>query len=187
MSTNFQIVRLPGKKDLRVAVTDMLHEEDMMGIKSPEWMVRIDGLMQSSVEGFNDYVELFGWYAESSRYTSADVGGPLFTSATLRHTDLILIIPYGGYCTQIESNMNLGIGIENLSIVRLANIGQAKVTVQLIEYKTCKIQSCQQQLDRMVLHVMIGSKTNTVYVYGQDGQSQGQMVSHVNYINNTAE
>lgn len=187
MSTNFQIVNLPGKKDFRIATTDRQPAEDLGGIKSPEWMVKIDGLLHSSVDGYKEYVELFGWYAESSRFTNPDISGPLFTSATLRHSDLILIIPYGGYCAQLESNMNLGVNISNLNIVRLGNIGQMKVIIQMIEYKTCKIQSCQQQLDRMILHVMIGSKTNTVYVYGQDGQSQGQMVSQVDYINNTAQ
>ena len=59
--------------------------------------------------------------------------------------------------------------------------------MQKIEFKICKIQTCQQQLDRMILHVMIGAKTNTIYVYGQDGQSQGQMVSQVDYINNSAQ
>ncbi len=186
MATNFQIVNLPGKREFRIATTDTTNEEHS-GIKSPEWMVKIDELMQSSVEGFRNYVELFGWYGESSRYTNPDISGPLFTSSTLRHSDLILIIPYGGYCAQLESHMNLGTGIGNLTIVRLGNVGQMKVTLQQIEFKTCKIQSCQQQLDRMILHVMIGAKTNTVFVYGQDGQSQGQMVSQVDYINNTAQ
>ena len=187
MSNNYQIINLPGKRDVRIATVDTSDRGDTPAVKSPEWMVKIDGLMQSSVAGFKDYVELFGWYAESSRYTSPDISGPLFTSSALRHSDLVLVIPYGGYCAQLESNMNLGVAISNLNIVRLGNIGQMKVVIQLIEYKTCKIQSCQQQLDRMILHVMIGSKTNTVYVYGQDGQSQGQMVSQVDYINNTAQ
>jgi hypothetical protein len=186
MSSNFQIVTLPGKKEFRIATTDSAQSNDLSTIKSPEWMVKVDGLFHSSVEGYNDYVELFGWYGESSRYTNPDVSGPLFTSSTLRHTDLVLIIPYGGYCAQLESNMNLGVGISNLTVVRLGNIGQMKVMMQMLEFKTCKIQSCQQQLDRMILQIMIGQKTNTVYVYGQDGQSQGQMVSHVDYITNSA-
>lgn len=186
MSSNFQIVNLPGKRDFRIATTDSA-DADPSAIKSPEWMVKIDNLLQSSVQGYTNYVELFGWYAESGRFTSPDVSGPLLTSSTLRHSDLILIMPYGGYCAQLESNMNTGVSINNLNIIRLGNIGQMKIVLQSIEYKTCKIQNCQQQLDRMIIHVMIGSKTNTVYVYGQDGQSQGQMVSKVDYINNTAQ
>lgn len=189
MAPNFQIVQLPGKRDFRIATTDSNFADQEMpnAIRTPEWMVKIDNIMSSSVAGFNDYVELFGWYGESSRFTSPEISGPLFTSATLRHSDLVLIVPYGGYSAQLESNMNLGVGISNLTIVRLGNIGQMKVTMQKIEYKTCKIQTCQQQLDRMILNVMVGAKINTVYVYGQDGQSQGQMVSQVDYINNTAQ
>ena len=120
MSSNFQIVSLPGRKDFKIATTDTAGNND---IKSPEWMVRIDDLLQSSVLGFENYVELFGWYGESSRFTNPDISGPLQTSATMRHSDLILIIPYGGYCAQLESNMNLGSGIATLTIVRLGNIG----------------------------------------------------------------
>jgi hypothetical protein len=186
MPINFEIVNIPGRNNFKIATTSSGKDGDGNAVKSPEWMVKIDTLLQSSVAGFTDHIELFGWYGESSRFTSPDVSGPLYTSATLRHTDLILIIPYGGYSAQLESNMNLGVGINTLSIVRLGNIGQAKVIMQRIDFKTCKIQSCQQQLDRMILHVMIGSKTNTVFVYGQDGLSQGQMVSQVDYISNTA-
>jgi hypothetical protein len=187
MTTNFQIIELPGKRTFRIATTDVPVTDEDIGVKSPEWMVSMDKLMCSTVEGFDDYVELFGWYGESSRFTSPDASGPLFTSSTLRHTDLILIIPYGGYCAQIESNMNLGQPINSLKIVRLGNISQAKVKLQELEYTNCKIQTCQQQLDRMIIHVQIATKTNTVFVYGQDGTSQGQMVSKADYVKNTAQ
>lgn len=187
MSTNFQIVDLPGKGNFRIATTDKVSTDDSVGIKSPEWMVQIDDITVSTVDGFERFIELFGWQGESSRLTGPDVGGPLFASSTLRHTDLVLMIPVGGHAAQIETKMNRGEGIDSLKIIRLGNIQQAKVRLQEIEFNLCKIQTCQQQLDRMIVHVMIGIKTNTIFVFDQTGLCTGQMVSKTNYITNVAE
>ncbi|MES2252499.1 MAG: hypothetical protein V4482_02290 [Pseudomonadota bacterium] len=187
MSTNFQIVDLPGKGNVRIATTDTVSNDASYGVKSPEWMVQIDNITVSTIDGFEDYIELFGWQGESSRLTGPDVGGPLFTSSTLRHTDLILMVPFGGHAAQIETMMNRGENIESVKIIRLGNVLQSKVRLQELEFNTCKIQTCQQQLDRMIVHVMIGIKTNTVYVFDQTGLCTGQMVSKTDYIRNVAE
>ncbi len=187
MSTNFQIVDLPGKGNFRIATTDKTSNDESVGVKSPEWMVQIDDITVSTVDGFENFIELFGWQGESSRLTGPDVGGPLFTSSTLRHTDLILMIPVGGHAAQIETKMNRGESIDSLKIIRLGNIQQAKVRLQELEFNSCKIQSFQQQLDRLIVHVMIGIKTNTIFVFDQSGLCTGQMVSKTNYITNVAE
>lgn len=187
MSTNFQIVDLPGKGNFRIATTDKASSDASVGVKSPEWMVKIDDITVSTVDGFESFIELFGWQGESSRLTGPDIGGPLFTSSTLRHTDLILMIPVGGHAAQVETKMNRGESIDSLKIIRLGNIQQAKVRLQEIEFNACRIQSCQQQLDRMIVHVMIGIKTNTIFVFDQSGLCTGQMVSKTNYITNVAE
>ena len=187
MSNNFQIVDLPGQGNFRIDTTDAPSTDASVGVKSPEWMVQIDAITHSSVEGFEAYIELFGWQGESSRLTGPDVGGPLFTSSTLRHTDLVLMIPFGGHGAQIETMMNRGENISSIKIIRLGNVQQAKVRLQELEFNECKVQTCQQQLDRMIVHVMIGVKTNTVFVYDQAGMCTGQMVSKTDYIRNVAE
>jgi hypothetical protein len=187
MPNNFQIVDLPGKGNFRIATTDTASDDAILGVKSPEWMVKIDDITTSTVDSYTDYIELFGWQGESSRLTGPDVGGPLFTSSTLRHTDLILMIPIGGHAALIETMMNRGENISSVKIIRLGNIQQTKVRLQEIEFNECKIQMCQQQLDRMIVHVMIGIKTNTIFVFDQTGLCNGQMVSKTDYIRNTAE
>lgn len=187
MAQNYTITELAGLKgNLKIATTDTT-TPDERGVKSPEWMLKIDDLLSSSVKDYTDHCELFGWYGESSRLTTSDVSGSLFTSATLKHTDLVLIVPNGAHGAQLESKMNLGIPLKTVQIVRLGNIKQVKVKLQLIEFGTCRVQSFQQQLDRIVLFLSISSKTNTVFVYDQDGSNKGQMVSKADYAQNTAE
>ena len=186
MPQNYTVTELPGHSRIKIATTDTTTPNDR-GVRSPEWMVKIDELVHSNVEGFEDYSELFGWYGESSRFTTGDIGNQLFASATLSHSDLILLLPNGGHGAQIESKMNLGIPLGLVQIVRLGHIKATKVKLQLIDYTTCRIQSFQQQLDRIYLFLSISSKMNTVFVYDIEGNNQGQMVSKADYSRNTAE
>lgn len=186
MSQNFTFTEISGKNKFRIATTDTSTPEDG-GVKSPEWMIKIGDLLTSEVEDFNDYCELFGWYGESSRLTTGDISNQLFTSATLKHSDLIVILPNGGYGAQLESKMNLGIPLPIVQIVRLGNIKSTKVKLQVVDFTLCRIQSFQQQLDRLIVSLSISSKTNTVYVYDINGTNKGQMVSRVDYAKNTAE
>jgi len=188
MPQNYTIIELPGKSKFRLATTDTNNPlENPGGVKSPEWMIQMDDVLASDVDSYNDYAELFGWHAESSRFTTGDISNSLFTSATLKHSDLIVMIPNAGYSAVLETRMNTGTPVELLTIVRLGNIKALKVKLQTIVYNICRIQSFQQQLDRLILQMGVTSKVNTIFVYDQDGQNQGQVVSSVDYSKNTAQ
>lgn len=186
MSANYQVVLLPGEGNLRVATTDV-KDSNEGGVKSPEWMVSIDGHLKSTIEGFETCAELFAWHGESSRFTTGDVSGQLFTSATLKHSDLVLQISNGGHGPELEQKMNKGILLEKITIVRLGNVQQVKVKLQEILYETSRLQKFQQELDRIWLFFTITKRTNTVFVYDNLGTSQGQMVSMVDYSKNNVE
>ncbi len=188
MPQNYTIIELPGRSKFRIATTDTdIPQDNTGGVKSPEWMVQMDDILASDVDDYNDYAELFGWYAESSRFTTGDISNSLFTSATLKHSDLVVLLPNGGFSAILETRMNTGTPVDQLTIVRLGNIKAMKVELQTIVYSNCRIQSFQQQLDRLILQMSVTSKVNTIFVYDNDGQSQGQVVSSVDYSRNTAE
>lgn len=186
MAQNYTVIGIPGKSKFQIATTDVATPGET-GVKSPEWMIKIEDLVSSEVDDFNDHCELFGWYGESSRLTTGDISNTMNSSATLRHSDLVLFIPNGGHGAQLETKMNLGTPLAQVKIVRLGNVKAAKVKMQEIEFTTCRIQSIQQQLDRLYVFLSVGTKTNTVYVFGADGSQKGQMVSKVNYIKNKIE
>ena len=78
-------------------------------VKSPEWMVMIDDVLKSTVGDFEKFAELFDWDSSSSRLTTGDFGNNLFTSSSLRHSMLELMIPNGSYAPVLEGKMNTGI------------------------------------------------------------------------------
>lgn len=186
MAIRYQVIGMMGRADraVQVPITEDPATE-IQSVRSPEWMVKLDDIVFSSITGFEDHCELYGWYAEAGRFTSGDVANQLFTSATLRHSDVIIIIPGGGYAAQLQTQMNMGRMIGQMTIVHLGNVEQSKVKLQEIVHDQCRIQNYQQQLDRLVLHIQVTAKTDTHFVYDRAGQIKGQMVTSVNYSQNS--
>lgn len=185
MAVRYQVVGLMGQaRQVQVPVVDN-DQTDLKAVKSPEWMVSLDDIVFSSVTDFEDHCELYGWYAEAGRFTSGDVSNQLFTSATLCHSDIVIIIPGGGYAAQLQTQMNMGRMISKMTIVHLGNVEQTKVKLQEIVHDQCRIQNYQQQLDRLVLQIQVTAKTDTHFVYDRTGQIKGQMVTSVNYSQNS--
>src|SRR3569833_1151189 len=119
MAVRYQVVGIMGQaRQVQVPMIDD-GSSDLKAIKSPEWMVKLDDIVFSSVSDFEDYCELFGWYAEAGRITSGDISNQLFTSATLCHSDIVIIIPSGGYAAQLQTQMNMGRMISKMTITHL--------------------------------------------------------------------
>lgn len=186
MAIRYQVVGMMGRNDRAVQVPIIEDpSSETQSVRSPEWMISLDDIVFSSITNYEDYCELYGWYAESGRFTSGDISNQLFTSATLRHSDIIVIIPSGGYAAQLQTQMNMGRMIHKMTIVHLGNVEQAKVKLQEIVHNQCRIQNYQQQLDRLVMHIQVTTKTDTHFVYDRSGQIKGQMVTSVNYSQNS--
>lgn len=184
MALNYTLV--PGKANLQMAVTDTNNPSagGDNGVKSPEWMIKMDDILSGNVEEFNDFCELFGYSAEYSRKTTGDISNPLLTSASLRHSELVVLIPNGGYSAVLETNMYTGTHVESMTIVRLGNVKNQKVKLQEIVYTLCRIQRIVPELDRIFVSFVVTTRQSTVFVYDYTGQSTGQMVSAVDYSKN---
>lgn len=150
-------------------------------VTTPEWMVAIDDLLSSTIDGFDKACELFGWHAEQARITTGSTANQLFTTATVQHSNVSIIIPMGIFVPTLETKMTTGANLASIKISRIANITDQKVPLQEIEYTNCKIDAIQQQLDRVVISFRPETRTNTVYKYKQDGSKEGQAVSKYDY------
>lgn len=182
MPVSSSFIEIPGKRLIMPVVgDDPSSNSGTAAVKSPEWMISIDEMLSSTVKDFEQFAELFGWFAESSRYSSGDVTNQLSSSATLKHSDLIIQIANGGYSSDIETRMNTGKKVDKITIVRLGNIEAEKKKLQEIVYEICRIQSFQQNLDRLFLTFSVTKRTNTVFVYGSDGSAKGQNSTTIDY------
>lgn len=169
--------RLSGKKDFYVPVVEKLHsptEDSKSNSTTPEWMVKIEGLTESTITGFTEYCELLGWFGESAR--KINMNNTQYPAASLQHSEVVVVIPTGGFLAILENKMNKG---EPLPEVEIINFAQNK-KLQSIVYRVCTLSSMQQELDKAVIKLNIVEKENTINVY-KAGLPAGQKVSYVNY------
>ncbi len=150
-------------------------------ITTPEWMVSIGELLTSTIKGYEFYTELFGWHSEHSRETRGTVSGDLVSSAAVKQSDVIIIIPMGVYIPVLDNMMINGKVLESVAIVRLANNEDKKVPIQTIEFTDCQVCKIEQRLDDAVITFRPVKRTNTIIQYGQNGLKLGQTVSEFDY------
>lgn len=156
-------------------------------VTTPEWMIQIDDLLSSTIENFEGFSELYGWYAEQGRLTKGRTANQLFSTAAVQHSNVLIVLPAGIFIPTLETKMNSGANIALIKIVRLANVGDLKVSLQEIEYTNCKIDSMQQQLDEIIISFRPETRQNTIIKYKQDGSKEGQAVSKFDYTTGAGE
>ncbi len=156
-------------------------------ISTPTWMILIDDLMSSSIENFEDHAELYGWYAEQARITEGSGANNLFSTSAVQHSNVVVVIPNNIYGPTLEFKMNSGANIAKIHIVRLGNYGDLKLSMQEITYTNCRIESMQQELDRLILTFRPETRENKVIKYKQDGTKEGQAVTKYDYTTGAGE
>jgi type VI protein secretion system component Hcp len=156
-------------------------------IVTPEWMILIDDLMSSSIENFEDYGELYGWYAEQARVTEGSTANNLFSTSTVQHSNVVIVIPNNVYGPTLEFKMASGSKLSKIKIVRLSNMKNLKVAIQVVTFANCRIESIQQQLDRLVVSFRPEKRENKVFKWKQDGKKEGQAVTKFDYTKGTGE
>lgn len=156
-------------------------------VSTPEWMIKIDDLLSSTIEKFEGFADLYGWHAEQARLTKGSPASQLYSTAAVQHSNVLIVLPAGIYIPTLETKMNTGANIALIKIVRLANVGDLKVSLQEIEYTNCKIDSMEQQLDEVIISFRPEARQNTIIKYAQDGSKKGQAVSKFDYSKGTGE
>lgn len=155
-------------------------------VKTPEWMILMDDLLNSTVEDFEEYAQLFGWSAEQSRTNNGYIANQLFTSATVQHSNVLVSIPVGIYDPVLEQKLNTGENIHKMEIVRLAHVGEERKPLMRIVFTHVKIESKRQEHDTLILSCRVSTRKNINYKYGQDGTPQGQSVTFFDFTSNSS-
>lgn len=162
---------------------------------TPEWMVKIDDYLSSTImgtvsnplpEGSGDIdfmmcAELFGWWDEQARATKGEAANKLFASSSVQQSPITIILPSGSYTASLEQSMYSGSNINEIHLIRLGNIMDSNVPLQIVSYTTVKIESIQQELDEIVVSFRAATRQNTNFSYSQDGMLQGHNVSSFDF------
>lgn len=183
-------VILPGRSKFRVpTIFDRENSSSSAVVsRSPEWMISFGALTKGNVEKFDDYIELYGWHSESSRYVSGNVSGSLFTSGSVKNSDLVVIIPPGEHGPKLELQMYNGKIVPKVSILRLGWSEGNIEKLQEVTFDTVRLIGYQQNIQYLVIFAQISGKKNDITVHKQvDGKASGHMISSVDIDANKLE
>lgn len=180
-----KLVVIPGRTRLKIPTVFDRQYVDQSAIvtRSPEWRVSFDKIANGNIKtSSGQYIELYGWTTESSRYISGDLNGKLFVSGSLKNTDLVMIIPHGPHGPVLEERMYHGTLIKELTISRFAWKEGASSAILSFLFKDVRIVRFQHNPKYYIVWAQVRSKTTHVWVYQQDtGKAKGNKMSFVDY------
>jgi hypothetical protein len=182
-----QLIVTPGRTKLKIPTIFPTDEEPSSAVvsRSPEWMISIDKLCNSTVEGYLEYIDLFGWFSESTHFISGDLAGSMFSSGSIKNSGLIFIIPNGEHGPKIEQQLYSGKLVESLIIVRLGWTEKKNEILQKVTFGGVRFIRFQQNVQYLVVHAQITSKENDIQIFKQkDGSASGHKISSVEYDSN---
>ncbi|MDR1598071.1 MAG: hypothetical protein LBR89_04015 [Holosporales bacterium] len=194
----YEYLTVPGV-DVRIPVVKRSDQEehDTTGVRVPDWMVIIDGCTgESTLNKYEDYIELFGWYCESSRHVRGDSANNLRTSGTLWHSDVFLVMQNGVHNHQINTWINCGKITTYITIVRLTRVNldespedPSSVQVQTIQelmFATCHWVGMYAYLDWSIARLTACERVNRMHEFKQrEGVLGGNTLCHTSYAHNT--
>lgn len=151
------------------------------GSSTPEWMISIDKLVNSTIKGYEDYCQLFGWSGRQTRVTKKETAGQLMSSSSVRHSDVIVVLPIGNYVPSLETMLQNGTSIASVKIVHLGRFGTTNAPFQQVEYSDCQVVGMEQQGVYILVALRPTKRTNLVMDYDQSGQKKGQTASEYDY------
>lgn len=181
-----RLVVIPGRTRLKVPTIFDRKQGDTSAVisRSPEWMVSLFPLTKGNitVAGSKNFIELYGWTSEASRYVSGDLSGTLLTSGSVKSSNLVLIIPPGPHGPKIEAQMYKGTLLAKIIILRLGWTQGINEKFQELQFEKARLVGFQQNMQYLVISAQVAKKANDITVFSQDtGKSSGHKLSSVNY------
>lgn len=186
----YTYIEIPGNRNIRIPIVKRTseQEEDSTGVRLPDWLVAITGeelITSSKFSGFEGYTELLGFYCESSRYVSGDSSINLYTSSTLWHSDVFLVMQNGPHNASINKAIADGTIFPSVEIIRVSKINGANQIIQKITFLTCHWCSSQAYLDWSIFAFTACIRMNEVQGFSQRGENKGVAMCTTDYAQNT--
>lgn len=187
----YTFIDVPGTRKIRIPIVKRTseQEEDSTGVRLPDWIVSITGesvITASNFPDFDEYIELFGFYYELSRYVTGDSSNNLYTSGTLWHSDVFLVTQNGLHNVSINKAIADGTIFPEVDILRISKINGETKVIQQLTFETCHWCSSQSYLDWTIVAFTACTRTNKIQGFSQEGGlSKGFAAYTTSYTQNT--
>ncbi|GHS96489.1 hypothetical protein AGMMS50296_2680 [Alphaproteobacteria bacterium] len=184
---------MPGRsvsfRNTRVTtILDRYGTDNTTTVQTPEWMVSLDDLCKSTIEGYKKYTNLYGYFSESSRYIAPDLSENLFMSSAIKAAELLLILPHGEHGPKIDWKVFDGTIIKKATIVRIGTTEGTVVPLQILTFETVRFTGIELNIRYIAVSAQFAKKTNDIQVFKQsDGKAEGHKISSVDFNKNNLE
>lgn len=189
------LITLPGRRRFRIPTVSNMDDSDSGAVVSysPDWIVgfytdKSNTITKGNLGGtWKDYIELLGWVSETGRYVSGSLNGALMSSGSLKHSELVLMLPIGIHGPQIEGQLYNGKLFDHIVILRMAWIEEKLKVLQELRFDQVRIIEFQMNIQYIVVFAQIAKRKNKITKFGQDGKEKGHNVSEMDYRTGTNE
>lgn len=150
-------------------------EEYQNATKTPEYMVKIDGLLNSTTQGFEEYALLYHFEVHLSRQTNPNAPQEKKDSGRLVMQNPVLVIESGNFTAPIVQQLVNGKNIEEIKIARLGNIGgELNQTIEEYNFTNCEFQDVRTSYDTIRVEFRATTVEIVIHTFDQTGVNQGQ-------------
>lgn len=192
MALEYEFIECPGSASIRIPIVKRnTHEEDeVTGVRIPDWMVTFDdgnGGTVSTIAGYEHCTELFGWYCESSRHIKGDTHGDLYSSGTLWHSDVFLVLQNGPHLAYVKNAVGGGGITPSITIFRLIRINGEVRPKQILKFETGHWVAVHAYASWSIIRFTACKRMNSAFGYTQDGMPTGQSACETDYASNSVK
>lgn len=157
----------------------------VQGTATPQYMVKMDDLVKSTVQKYEEFIQLYHFNFEVSRFTNPNTAHQQYSSSRVQFENPLLVIPNGIHTPNIMNRLISGILVQEIKISRLQNIGDTNVEAEAITFKKCYYQNVTPKYDSLIITFRFIEYMHLTTYYEQDGTSKGNNV--VGYNMSTGE
>ncbi|MDR3285210.1 MAG: hypothetical protein LBS83_00820 [Holosporales bacterium] len=171
-----QTFKLPGNKPIVIPIVGIREENEQNGIsKATNDCLIVFKFQNDKIKN----TELYGWDCSLSRES---IGNPVvnfFPASATHASELSIVIGVNKWMPLLEQAMN---SLEIFPTIKVQKYGWVKGELSVVNevlFSTCCITYMQQILDYVVFRARFCQIDETMYIYDQKGEDQGQVVSSV--------
>lgn len=163
--------------------------ENTSASATPEWVVKMDDLLESKQKKFEKYSELLGYDLYVGRESKSGASGELNSAGVVQHSDVYIVFRVEISMPKILGKLYKGIKIDEILLKRLTHAGDTGQEKQIISFKTCRVDFVKQITnDLLIVKFRPIVRDDTVFKWDQDSNSStGQTHELFNFSTNTAE
>lgn len=152
---------------------------------TPEYMVKMDSLLESTVKDFEDYIQAYHFAFSISRFTNPNAAHQQYSSSRVQFENPVLVIPNGRHTPDLINKLISGILVEEIKFCRLQNIADVNQKGEEISFKKCYFQVITPKYDVLLVSFRFTEYSHSTTSYDQSGTSKGNNV--VTYNMGTGE